>query len=152
MEKIKKNNESFEIILDKFVYVGRKKIQININTTNKINFRTRNNMKINFEEEVIKKLPNVKYDKINIEFTLYRNGYTQKGEKTEKIVDKSNIHSIANKFFLDALVKKGIIKDDNDFYVKTEIMHPTVFLKKGSKVSEEKIKFKITNIKNGEEK
>ena len=46
---------------------------------------------------------------IDITFTLYK--------KTKRKTDRSNILSIIEKFFCDALVEYGCIIDDNDDYI-----------------------------------
>jgi hypothetical protein len=52
-----------------------------------------------------------KFDKIEIDFVLY------KGSKRK--IDRSNVLSIHEKYFCDALVGMQIIEDDNDSFIES---------------------------------
>ena len=58
---------------------------------------------------------------------------------TKRRLDKMNVIAISSKFLLDALSELGVIPDDNDDYVKTEVLLPTVHDKGNERVV---VKFK----------
>ena len=83
---------------------------LNLNVYRNTHYQTLNKVKINYKEAVkpqIAKLP--KYGKIALVFTLY--------PKTRLLTDISNVCSIHDKFFCDALVEFGKIEDDNYKFV-----------------------------------
>ena len=49
-------------------------------------------------------------------------------------LDKMNVVSITSKFLLDRLVELGVIEDDNDDFIKTETILPTVHDKDNPRV------------------
>jgi hypothetical protein len=83
---------------------------INLNHYRNTYYRTLNNLKISYKEEMtlqIKKLPLL--TKIKIIYTLY--------PATRRLCDVANVCSITDKFFCDSLVELEIIKDDNYLYI-----------------------------------
>ena len=93
-----------------FVYTT-KKYYINLNNYRNWHYIVSNNIKQSFCEELIE-LRGVKLKTpIEISFTLF------KGSKRK--MDRSNVLSITEKFFCDALVHYGCIPDDNDDYIKS---------------------------------
>lgn len=87
-----------------------KKILLNLNVYRNLHFISNNQAKEIYCEEMSKQLKGIKFkNKIDITFTLFRgrNG----------LVDRSNILSIVEKFFCDALVHNGCLPDDNDEFI-----------------------------------
>ena len=83
---------------------------LNINNYRNTHYHTLNKAKINYKAvmaEQILKLP--KMEKVWLHYTLY--------PKTKRRTDISNVLSIHDKFFCDALVEFGIIPDDNYHYI-----------------------------------
>lgn len=88
------------------VKVGRKDIALNLNFYRNAHYQTLNKMKVEFGsnvKELISTLP--VYEWVNLTYTLY--------PKTRRLCDVSNICSIVDKFFCDALVNQGKLEDDN---------------------------------------
>lgn len=56
-------------------------------------------------------------DKIEVSYKVFK--------PTNSRLDKGNVLSITQKYFLDALTEYGCIPDDNDNYVGTETFCPT---------------------------
>ena len=86
---------------------------LNLNVFRNSHYRVINLAKIKYKEiitEQINSLP--KYEKIGIIYEVHM--------KTKRAYDVSNICSIHSKFFLDALVELGKIKDDNYNYIPIE--------------------------------
>jgi Holliday junction resolvase RusA-like endonuclease len=53
---------------------------------------------------------------------------------SKRRLDKMNVASVTSKFVLDALSEFGVIPDDNDDYIKDEIILPTVHDKEDERV------------------
>jgi Holliday junction resolvase RusA-like endonuclease len=98
------------------VYLPRKtkedkKIYINLNEYRNWHYIVSNQAKDIYKKNLESQLTDVKFDgKITLIFTLFR------GDKRR--VDRSNILSIHEKFFCDALTFYGCIKDDNDNFIE----------------------------------
>lgn len=88
-----------------------KKIYINLNNYRNWHFHTSNNIKKQYQQIAIDRLPKIKCKKINLTFILYR------GDNRK--VDRSNVLSIHEKFFCDALTRIKFIPDDNDDYIES---------------------------------
>lgn len=103
-----------EITLPTHLVMGKrnpKKVPLNLNHYRNAHPATLNNMKIMFKEIVKTKLPkHVFTEPIKITYTLYIGSLTK--------VDISNVLSIVDKYFQDALSELGVIKDDNWEHVK----------------------------------
>lgn len=93
--------------LPTFIQVSNKtRFSINLNQYRNAHFQILNKAKVKFMEQVrdqIQALPSFK--RIAISYTLY--------PRTRQLCDVSNICSIADKFFCDALRDMGRIPDDN---------------------------------------
>jgi len=98
-----------------FVLLPRKtkparKFLINLNVYRNVNFFTNNEAKKIYCELMEKQLKGKKFDhKIEIFFKLYK--------ARNAAIDRSNVLSITEKYFCDALVHHGCIKDDNDDFI-----------------------------------
>lgn len=100
-----------EIDLPIGIKIGRKNFALNLNFYRNAHYQTLNKMKVEFskviEPEIIK-LPSFK--SVDLIYTLY--------PKTKRLCDVSNVCSIVDKFFCDALVNIGKLPDDNYQYIK----------------------------------
>jgi len=88
-----------------------KKIYLNLNVYRNLHFILNNQAKEIYCEMMRGQMAGRKFPgQIDITFTLFkgRNGR----------IDRSNILSIVEKFFCDALVHNGCIPDDNDDFIK----------------------------------
>lgn len=89
---------------------------LNLNSYRNAHYFILNNSKILFKELMssqINNLPNLGEGYINIKYTLY--------PSSKKLSDVSNICSIVDKYFCDALVQSGKLPDDNYKYITTVI-------------------------------
>lgn len=83
---------------------------LNLNDYRNTHFRTLNDMKIKYKRLVkdqIKLLP--VFERIRLTYVLY--------PKTRRLTDISNVCSVHDKFFCDALSELGRLKDDNYLYL-----------------------------------
>jgi len=92
-----------------------KKIHINLNNYRNWHYQTSNQIKKAYQEIAHRKIPKQKHALISIRFTLYRGD--------NRRCDRSNILSIHEKFFCDALTKNGFIPDDCDKFIKSTSYH-----------------------------
>ena len=100
-----------EIDLPIGIKIGRKNFALNLNFYRNAHYQTLNKMKIEFSKVIepeLMKLPSFK--SIDLIYTLY--------PKTKRLCDVSNVCSIVDKFFCDALVNIGKLPDDNYQYIK----------------------------------
>ena len=63
----------------------------------------------------------IQMETVEFEYTLYL--------KNNKLLDQNNIYSIVDKFFQDAIVDVGVIKDDNFKFSKRTIFNEPVINK-----------------------
>jgi hypothetical protein len=88
-----------------------KKIYLNLNVYRNLHFIVNNQAKEIYCKLMEKKLKGIKFkDQIDITFTLFKS--------SNRKIDRSNVLSIVEKFFCDALVHHKCIPDDNDDYIK----------------------------------
>jgi hypothetical protein len=95
-------------IVDDFVMIGRKKFMLNLNVYRNSHFQSLSDAKIQFTKDFILEhrdfLKN-KFQSVKITYTIIPHN--------KVMFDIQNVLSIVDKFFCDALVKSGIIPDDN---------------------------------------
>lgn len=87
---------------------AKKKFILNLNNYRNTHFHVLNKSKVVYTEQVksiLASISNNRYDKIALSYTLY--------PKDRRRKDVSNICSIVDKYFSDALVEMGIIPDDD---------------------------------------
>lgn len=87
-----------------------KQFILNLNNYRNTHYQTLNKVKVNYKAELaaqIKLLPT--FTRIGLMFTLY--------PKTARLTDVSNVCSVHEKFFADALVELGKLPDDNYLYL-----------------------------------
>ena len=92
------------------VMIGKKLKSINMNTFRNLHYRVKHGLKVAFEDLVIPEIPDEKYDKIELIYTLYI--------KTKRTKDVANVLALVDKFYADCLVKRGTIPDDSYVYIK----------------------------------
>lgn len=100
------------------VKLGKQDYIVNLNQYRNWHYHVMNGVKKRYQEIAaipICKLP--KFDEIRLEFKLF------KGSKRK--TDRSNVLSIHEKFFCDALTKCQIIEDDSDEYIHSTTYLPT---------------------------
>ena len=102
--------------------IADKKIITNLNVYRNLHSRVANECKILYKEEVRKRVMARAFppftEEVQVTFQYFK--------PTKRISDKSNVDSVHRKYFYDALVELGILVDDNDDYIKEELMLPTV--------------------------
>lgn len=85
---------------------------LNLNVYRNAHYITLNNAKVAFKEMIfpfLGSIPDMK--NCSLEYVLY--------PKTNRLCDVSNVCSIVDKFFCDALVEAGKIEDDNYTFIKS---------------------------------
>lgn len=94
-----------------------RKIHINLNQYRNWQGHMNNQIKQIYKDLVIELNPHLKdvrfKNQIELLFVMHR--------KDKRIVDRSNVLSIHEKFFCDALTHLGCLEDDNDKYIKRTI-------------------------------
>lgn len=89
--------------------IGKKKYNLSMNTYRNLHHIVSNKLKIMVSEYMLQ-YKFKKYDKpVNIHYTLYFKDRVKR--------DLLNFVAVVDKFVLDSLVKRGVIKDDNYNYV-----------------------------------
>ena len=100
-----------EIDLPLTIKLGRKQYALNLNFYRNAYYRTLNDMKVKFTEEITPKILNLPFYKtVSLTYTLY--------PKSKRLCDVANVCSIVDNFFCDALVKNQKLEDDNYTIVK----------------------------------
>jgi len=91
---------------------SRKNFRINLNEYRNAHFRTLNSAKIEFKRAVQDQINKIKghFSNIKLTYKVFKND--------KRSCDVANICSVADKFFCDALVESGKIKDDSYKYIK----------------------------------
>lgn len=101
-------NNKIKLSIPLYTYIGRKKFNLNLNQYRNTHFRVLAKAKKNIEDLVYRSLRD-KGLKLNgpakVTITLWK--------ESKRLRDLSNTCSIADKFVLDAIVKCGIIDDDD---------------------------------------
>ena len=104
-----------------------KRVPININWYRNAHHRENAEVK-RFYKEVVKPQLEGKELQTPVEVTY------QVFKPTRRRLDKMNVVAITSKFLLDAMSELGVWEDDNDDYVKTETILPTVHDKENERV------------------
>ena len=116
----------YKFVMPLFVQLGKssnsKKYYLSLNNYRNWHYKASNNIKKKFKENVkeqvktLRKTGDLKrLSIVEVEYKMFT------PDKTRR--DKMNFISVASKFFMDALVDLNVIEDDNDNFVKTEIIH-----------------------------
>lgn len=91
-----------------------KAYRINLNQYRNWHFQVSNNLKIKYKKLLADQLSGLKITPpVEITFTLFND--------SKRRIDRSNVLSIQEKFFCDALVEFGCFPDDNDNYIERTI-------------------------------
>jgi len=115
--------KELRIISPLAVYIPRKtmkdkRIAINLNIYRNLNFMVNNQAKKIYKELVLEQIKGKQIETpVSITYRVY------KGSKRH--LDKGNIVCVTQKYLLDALTEEKVWTDDNDDFVKTEVMLPT---------------------------
>jgi len=118
------------IISPLHVYQPRKtkadvKTILNLNQYRNWDFRVSNLVKQLYKDQMHKVFDemNLQGQKflgpVTVDFTYYKG--------SNRISDKGNVFAVQSKFLYDAMVTYGLLQDDNDEFVKQEIIHPTKY-------------------------
>jgi Holliday junction resolvase RusA-like endonuclease len=98
--------------------VKDKRIALNMNTYRNLHHRISNDAKKAYSEALREQLKDLSIQTpVEVTYKVY------KGSKRR--LDKMNVISVVSKFLLDSITDYGCWEDDNDDYVKTEIILPT---------------------------
>ena len=92
----------------------RKRYYFNLNNYRNWHYQVNNHLKRSYKALVAPQIKNKVFRYVKLTFTLYRTD--------KRRVDRSNVLSIHEKFFCDALVESGCIIDDNDNYLDRHII------------------------------
>lgn len=121
-----------ELIFPLFVTLPRvtvkdKRISLNMNTYRNLDFHTNNNAKKNFKESIREQLENIIIKTpVKISWQIYK--------PTKRRLDKGNVYSMAAKYLYDAISDYGCWVDDNDDYIKQELIKPTIYDKNNGRI------------------
>lgn len=105
------------------VYLPRKtikdkRIAVNLNTYRNLHYLVNNQVKKQYAKEIDEYIRGkTMITPVTIEYRVYK--------QSKRHLDKMNVVSVTSKYLLDALTEARVWPDDNDDYVKTEIIHPT---------------------------
>lgn len=98
--------------------VKDKRIALNMNTYRNLHHRISNDAKKAYSEALREQLEGLSIQTpVEVTYKVY------KGSKRR--LDKMNVVSVVSKFLLDSITEYGCWEDDNDDYVKKEIIMPT---------------------------
>jgi len=108
----------------RFVTIPRKtikdkKVQLNMNAYRNLHYMDDNNAKKLFKslmKDQILAMPNIT-DPVNIQFQVFK--------KNKSRLDKMNVISVVSKYLMDAIVELGKMPDDNDDWIRHELLLPT---------------------------
>lgn len=85
---------------------GKKKFILNLNNYRNLHYMASNTAKIQYKKDIDYQISQLfTFKKITLTYILY--------PATKRKTDISNVLSIHDKFFCDALVEKGVIADDD---------------------------------------
>ena len=121
-----------KLIVPMYVELPRKtkknlNVWLNMNRFMNLHFLVKNNAKKVFFEVMRDQLEGVKIDTpVDITYQLFS------PDKRKR--DKMNAIAVVSKFLLDAITHYGCWEDDNDEFVKTETLLPTVYDKGNGRI------------------
>lgn len=120
------------------VYLPRKTkadkpFRLNLNYTRNAHFQESNQAKKLFKQLVKQLLIDTKQDKIK--FTKPVDVTAKLYKQSKRRSDKHNFIAANTKFLYDALTELGVLIDDNDDYVKIEVLEETEVDKENPRVS-----------------
>lgn len=94
------------------------RIAVNMNTYRNLHFLVNNQAKKIYASEIHKYIVDrtIKTP-VTVEYRIYK--------KSKRKLDKMNVIAVTSKYMMDALSEAGVWPDDNDDFVKTEVIYPT---------------------------
>lgn len=133
MPKVLKIDCPLVVVLPRKTKKEGKKFRVNLNYTRNAHFQEMNQAKILFKEIIRKRLEDS--GQINIKFENPVDVTAKLYKQSRRRSDKHNFIAISTKFLYDALTEFGILVDDNDDYVKVEVLEETEVDKDNPRVS-----------------
>jgi len=115
----------YRIVTPMYVDLERKtkkdrRVYVNMNSYGNVNHFINNQVKKKFKDIVSSQLVGVKIPTpVEIFYQVFK--------PTKRRLDKMNVIAVTSKYLLDAITETGCWEDDNDDYVKTETILPTVY-------------------------
>lgn len=95
-----------------------KRYSINLNTYRNLKGIVNNNVKVAFKDSIKDQVEGkVLITPVKVRVSIFK--------PTKRRLDKGNIYSVASKYLYDALTELGVWEDDNDDYVKDELLLPS---------------------------
>ena len=110
-----------------------KRYHLNLNQYRNWHFQVSNKLKVTYKEIISPQLVDLSFKKIELKFTLYKS--------SKRKVDRSNVLTVHEKFFCDALVETGCIEDDND-----EFLEATHYYSGGIDKENPRVEIEITKL------
>lgn len=107
-----KKQQEIVVSMPLYIITGvkkKKKNYINLNQYRNWHFQLSNKLKIAYKDIAYPQIKDLSFQKISLSFILYKG--------SNRKLDRSNVLSIHEKFFCDALVESGCMPDDNDDYI-----------------------------------
>lgn len=120
---MKTNCWKIEITAPLAVYLPRKtmkdkRIAVNLNTYRNLHFLVNNQAKKIYGDMIREQIKDkVIQTPVSITYRIYK--------ASKRHLDKGNVICVTQKYLLDALTEEGCWIDDNDDFIKTEVMLPT---------------------------
>lgn len=110
-------SKSVTISMPLFLELGKRKktkYYINLNNYRNWHFQANNKLKKLYKQYAFPKISKLRYHKkIKLEFVMWK--------YDNRHIDRANVLSIHEKFFCDALVETGCLRDDEDEYIEQTI-------------------------------
>lgn len=104
-----------------------KRIYLNLNTYRNLHYITNNNVKKAYLEAIREQIEGLVMETpVNITYRVLK--------PSKRRLDKMNVVAVVSKYLLDALTELGFWEDDNDDFVKKEVLMPTVYDKDNGRV------------------
>lgn len=97
---------------------GKKLYSINLNAYTNWHFQLKNQLKRNYAAIMKPQLEAIEIETpVKVVYKVYK--------PSKRRLDKMNVVSVTSKFLMDAISDHGCWEDDNDDFIKTEVIMPT---------------------------
>lgn len=104
-----------------------KRVYLNLNSYRNLHYITNNNVKKAYLEAIREQIDGlVIQTPVEIVYRVIK--------PSKRRLDKMNVVAVVSKYLLDALTETGFWEDDNDDFVKEEIIKPTIYDKGNGRV------------------
>ena len=104
-----------------------RRVYISMNSYGNVNHFINNQVKIEFKKLIEDQLIGIKIPTpVEVVYQVFK--------PSKRRLDKMNVIAVTSKYLLDAITEIGCWEDDNDDYVKTETILPTVYDKGNGRV------------------